>query len=175
MEKLNEFIEFSHPILDDFKSNFKYLKFEAENAYKNDLFIEWINKQLYENGWSAIGFRYEGVSFVNEILVQLLPSLHSLFKKYDDDLYSLAFSNFEANTIIKPHFDRLHPHNIIRCHLGITVPDGDCKLKVNGHERKWSEGEFLIFDDAFEHEAWNRTETNRIVLLIDLFKDRVIK
>ena len=174
MKKFEEFIEFSSPILDDFKNNFDALKEEANNAYLNDLFIEWINTQLYESGWSAIGFKYEGVTFINEILINTLPTLYSLFEKHNDVLYSLAFSNFEANTIIKPHFDRLHPHNIIRCHLGIKIPNGDCKLKVNGIEREWKLGEFLIFDDAFEHEAWNKTDNNRIVLLIDLFRDRVL-
>ena len=34
---------------------------------------------------------------------------------------------------------------------------------------KWQEGRCLVFDDSFEHEAWNRSDSVRIVLLIQLW------
>ena len=32
------------------------------------------------------------------------------------------------------------------------------------------EGEVVIFDDAYEHEAWNRTPQTRVVLFVDFRK-----
>jgi beta-hydroxylase len=31
--------------------------------------------------------------------------------------------------------------------------------------RQWEEGRVLVFDDSYEHEAWNDAESVRVVLL----------
>jgi aspartyl/asparaginyl beta-hydroxylase (cupin superfamily) len=62
------------------------------------------------------------------------------------------------------------PTNLrLRCHLGITVPDGDCAIRVGGQPRRWDEGRCLVFDDSYDHEAWNHTGADRIVLIVDLW------
>jgi aspartyl/asparaginyl beta-hydroxylase/uncharacterized protein DUF6817 len=62
------------------------------------------------------------------------------------------------------------PTNLrVRCHLGIAVPTGDCGLRVGDERRGWSEGRCLVFDDSFEHEAWNHTAEDRLVLIVDLW------
>jgi aspartyl/asparaginyl beta-hydroxylase/uncharacterized protein DUF6817 len=62
------------------------------------------------------------------------------------------------------------PTNLrVRCHLGISVPDGDCAIRVDAESRHWREGRCLVFDDSFEHEAWNHTTDDRIVLIVDLW------
>src|ERR1700744_1142989 len=72
-----------------------------------------------------------------------------------------------AGTHIAPHCG---PTNLrLRCHLGIAVPAGDCAIRVGDETRFWTEGECLVFDDHFEHEAWNHTGEDRIVLIVDLW------
>ena len=62
------------------------------------------------------------------------------------------------------------PTNLrVRCHLGIAVPDGDCAIRVGDRSERWNEGRCLVFDDSFEHEAWNQTTGDRIVLIVDLW------
>jgi aspartate beta-hydroxylase len=62
------------------------------------------------------------------------------------------------------------PTNLrLRCHLGIAIPDGECALRVADETRRWREGGCLLFDDSFEHEAWNHTGEDRIVLIVDLW------
>jgi aspartate beta-hydroxylase len=79
----------------------------------------------------------------------------------------IYFSKMKSGTHIAPHRG---PTNIrLRCHLGIQVPDGDCGLRVGGETRGWKEGECIIFDDYFEHEAWNHTRDDRIVLIVDVW------
>ena len=76
-------------------------------------------------------------------------------------------SRMRPGTHIQPHRG---PTNLrLRCHLGITVPDGDCALRVGDDTRQWQEGKCLVFDDYLEHEAWNHTEKDRIVLIVDLW------
>jgi hypothetical protein len=76
-------------------------------------------------------------------------------------------SRMRAGTHIAPHRG---PTNLrLRCHLGITVPSGDCAIRVGDEVRPWSEGNCLLFDDSFEHEAWNHTEEDRTVLIVDIW------
>ena len=35
--------------------------------------------------------------------------------------------------------------------------------------RHWEEGKVLVFDDSFEHEAWNDSEAPRVVLIFDIW------
>jgi len=58
-------------------------------------------------------------------------------------------------------------------HLGVVVPKGDCAFRVADETRPWIEQRCLLFDDSFEHEAWNRTEGQRAVLLFDLWHPRL--
>src|SRR3546814_9157183 len=55
------------------------------------------------------------------------------------------------------------------CHLPLIVPDG-CALRVGAETRGWREGELLIFDDSFEHEAWNRGGSDRTILLFEIWR-----
>lgn len=76
-------------------------------------------------------------------------------------------SRMRAGTHIRAHTG---PTNLrVRCHLGIRVPDGDCAIRVENDTRPWEEGKCLVFDDRFEHEAWNRTDQDRVVLIVDLW------
>jgi aspartate beta-hydroxylase len=76
-------------------------------------------------------------------------------------------SRMRAGTHIAAHRG---PTNLrLRCHLGIAVPRGDCAIRVSDETRRWTEGRCLVFDDYFEHEAWNHTSEDRIVLIVDLW------
>jgi Aspartyl/Asparaginyl beta-hydroxylase/Domain of unknown function (DUF6817) len=76
-------------------------------------------------------------------------------------------SRMRAHTQIDAHRG---PTNLrVRCHLGIDVPEGDCAIRVGGDTRGWTEGRCLVFDDYFEHEAWNHTDKDRLVLIVDLW------
>ncbi len=79
----------------------------------------------------------------------------------------IYISRMRAGTHIRAHRG---PTNLrLRCHLGIKIPDGDCAIRVGDEVRPWAEGRCLVFDDFFEHEAWNHTDEDRIVLIVDLW------
>jgi aspartate beta-hydroxylase len=54
-------------------------------------------------------------------------------------------------------------------HLPLVVPEGDLALNVSGELMRWREGSCFSFDDTFEHEAWNRGDETRVVLLFDVW------
>ncbi|MGH2891768.1 MAG: aspartyl/asparaginyl beta-hydroxylase domain-containing protein, partial [Solirubrobacteraceae bacterium] len=62
------------------------------------------------------------------------------------------------------------PTNLrLRCHLPIAVPEGDCAIRVGTRTERWAEGRCLVFDDSHDHEAWNHTDEDRVVLIVDLW------
>lgn len=77
------------------------------------------------------------------------------------------FSRLRPGTHIKPHHGVFNTRLI--CHLPIVVPEG-CAIRVGAETRSWQEGRLLILDDSFEHEAWNRGTSDRIVLLFEIWR-----
>jgi beta-hydroxylase len=61
---------------------------------------------------------------------------------------------------------------VLRLHVGLMVPKPQDQLaiRVGGTTCHWQEGRALVFDDAFEHEAWNHTDSTRVVLFVDFVK-----
>jgi ornithine lipid ester-linked acyl 2-hydroxylase len=61
---------------------------------------------------------------------------------------------------------------VLRLHLGLIVPEPRDMLgiRVENEVYRWRKGEVVIFDDAYEHEAWNRTPHTRVVLFVDFRK-----
>ena len=74
-------------------------------------------------------------------------------------LYSLL----EPDTHIAPHYGLLNTRLI--CHIPLILAP-DCALRVGSETRPWKEGEALVFDDSFEHEAWNRSDQRRVILFV---------
>jgi aspartyl/asparaginyl beta-hydroxylase len=58
------------------------------------------------------------------------------------------------------------------CHLALVVPQ-TCGFRVGSETRAWQEGKCLVFDDTFEHEAWNESDRDRYVLVLPLWQNGV--
>lgn len=80
------------------------------------------------------------------------------------------YSVLEPGTHIAPHYGMLNTRLI--CHIPLVLPP-DCALRVGGETRPWKEGEALIFDDSFEHEAWNRSNQRRVILLFEIWRPEI--
>ena len=78
----------------------------------------------------------------------------------------VMFSVLTPGTHILPH--RGVTNTRVVCHLPLIVPE-DCALVVGGETHAWREGEAVAFDDTYEHEAWNRGSSTRVVLIIDVW------
>ena len=80
------------------------------------------------------------------------------------------FSLLKAGAHIRPHHGLFNFRLI--CHLPLIVPP-DCTLRAGNEQRNWHEGELLIFDDSMEHEAWNRSDRQRIILLFEIWRPEI--
>lgn len=80
------------------------------------------------------------------------------------------WSLLKPGTHIKPHHGLLNTRLI--CHIPLIIPE-NCALRVGNETRAWKEGEALIFDDSIEHEAWNRSQETRVVLLFEVWRPEI--
>jgi aspartyl/asparaginyl beta-hydroxylase (cupin superfamily) len=76
------------------------------------------------------------------------------------------YSILDANTQIPVHTGAANTR--LTCHLPLVVPPG-CGFRVGGETREWKVGEAWVFDDTIEHEAWNRSNEMRAILLFDVW------
>ncbi len=81
---------------------------------------------------------------------------------------NVLFSRLKPGTNIPPHHGFFNTRLI--CHLPLIVPENCGKLRVGNESRPWTEGELLIFDDSIEHEAWNHSDRDRIVLIFEIWR-----
>ena len=90
-------------------------------------------------------------------------------------LYPHAFfSSMSPSTHIAKHNG---PSNKkLRVHLPIIVPSegtdasSPCRLRVGRTVHEFKEGELFIFDDSFDHEAWNdHPSRSRVCLIVDIW------
>ena len=100
-----------------------------------------------------------------------------LFSNVGEDLltdvpFSYAFfSTLNAGASISSHHG---PCNIrLRCHVPLIVPEqtdvNKLGMTVGGKTVRWELGKPLLFDDTYEHEVWNKSSKERVVLLFDIW------
>ena len=75
------------------------------------------------------------------------------------------FSRLVPGAHIPPHFGLTNTR--LTTHLPLIVPD-DSGIRVGRDTCHWEEGTIFAFDDSFEHEAWNRADTDRVVLIFEV-------
>lgn len=115
--------------------------------------------------WRALFLYSAGERLINEVncfrrtyeALDRIPMVKTAF-----------FSVMPPGCVIPPH--RGPFNGVLRLHLGISIPKGDCAISVGGETRSWRNGAALVFDDSYEHTAWNRTDETRIVLFVDFLR-----
>jgi ornithine lipid ester-linked acyl 2-hydroxylase len=118
-------------------------------------------------GWKIFLLTAYGIK--SEPNIALCPETWRLVQ-HIPGLRTAMFSIFQPGKRLPPHRG---PYNgVLRLHLGLLVPEHDNNLgiRIGTDSRSWSEGSVLIFDDAYEHEAWNETGEPRVVLFVDFEK-----
>jgi len=120
-----------------------------------------------DSGWKT--FLLAGYGFRSEANIALCPQTWAACQAIPG-LITVMYSILEPGKHLPPHRG---PYNgVLRLHLGLIVPEPREQLgiRVENEIYRWTDGEAVIFDDAFEHEAWNRTPHTRVVLFVDFRK-----
>jgi ornithine lipid ester-linked acyl 2-hydroxylase len=117
-----------------------------------------------ENKWKTFIFCFYG-KYVEENC-QLCPITSAAIGNIPG-IRGAFFSILEPGTHLSRH--RGPYKGVLRCHLALMVPRNEksCGIEVNEETYHWKEGKAVVFDDTFEHEAWNDSDQERVVLFID--------
>ena len=85
------------------------------------------------------------------------------------DLFQCFVSILEAGKSVPAHGG---PYlGYLRYHLGIKVPaNNPPSIRVKDHTHIWQEGESILFDDSWEHEVFNESNDDRMVLIVDVLR-----
>jgi len=152
------------------KDNFKEIQKEVLNYIDNHILknLEDLvpnNKDMpsFKGAWKAAPLKAYDRFF--EKVLNHCPVLYSVLKQLDN-VEIITISKLVPGASIKPHEGAFG--GFIRAHLAIKVPEGDTALVVGGEPRKWTEGEFLFFNDRAMHSAYNNTNEDRIVFIMDM-------
>jgi ornithine lipid ester-linked acyl 2-hydroxylase len=128
-------------------------------------FIQWPEHSYYgEHGWDTFGLYAFGQR--QPAGCARCPQTDRLVRQIPG-LMMAGFSRLAPGAHIMPHRGyEGYSDYVLRLHLGLDIPDR-CAIRVGDQTRAWEEGKCIVFCDAIEHEAWNRSDRSRTVLLVD--------
>jgi len=144
---------------------------------------------LYENGYIATKDDLPASSFYKD---NRWTSFY--LKNYDSDIpsaYELApktmalinqvpsmnlalFACLNPGKEIKNHHDPFA--FTLRYSLGLSTPNSDQSgIFIDGEDYKWADGEAILFDETYLHNAYNHSDKPRIILMTDVDRPLEIK
>jgi aspartyl/asparaginyl beta-hydroxylase (cupin superfamily) len=114
-------------------------------------------------------FWYRGFGYRSQLFERLFPATARLVDGIPG-VETAFFSIIAPGKHIAPH--RGVYKGIINYHLGLIVPRQAerCHMRVGDEHFHWVAGESRIFDDTNEHEVWNDTDEERVVLMIQFHR-----
>jgi len=177
-----------YPELALLSENHATLREECESLIRQELRIPGMEELtsytaggIHQIAWKS--FMFKSGSLIDENCA-LAPKTAALLKKIPG-LYTAFFSVLEPHQHIKPHWG--YWKGFVRYHLGVMIPDNNagrtCWIRINpdaqdrtqardaieqGERYFWKDGEAVLFDDTFLHDAANESDQVRVVLFLDL-------
>ncbi len=117
--------------------------------------------------WASIFLYRQGVA--NDAVLDKFPRVLAALEDVPlaDNMgvpAEIMISVLAPQTRIPPHYGQSNYR--LTVHLPIRVPPG-CALRVAGERCEHVEARVLAFDDTFEHEAWNDSDEQRVVLIFE--------
>jgi aspartyl/asparaginyl beta-hydroxylase (cupin superfamily) len=127
------------------------------------------NKLVDDRDWSAL-FLCENGKVSDEVVAQA-PTAWEAVQAAPlpriSNSPTVMFSLLRGGARIEAHRGMFNTRLV--CHLPLIVPPG-CSFRVGNETRQWEVGKILIFDDSIEHEAWNDSDRDRVVLIFDIWR-----
>ncbi|MGL5840168.1 MAG: aspartyl/asparaginyl beta-hydroxylase domain-containing protein [Sphingorhabdus sp.] len=122
---------------------------------------DWSTLFLWENG-AAIKEHVAHCPEIFDAVMRHVPLCHIGRRSP-----SVMLSLLRPGAHIPPHTGMINCRYI--CHLPLIVPS-ECGFRVGDTIIEWQEGKVILFDDTVQHEAWNRSQSNRLVLIFDIWR-----
>lgn len=169
--------------VDDIRSEYCRVATGRWSDYQTDT-----EHTLHKGRWDWHSYMTKGK--VQDDFTKHFPGTSLVLQKLRDDGHLFEgtpfgytfFSTLHGNSSIEAHTS---PMNFrVRVHLPLIVPEEEdagsdeeiqCGIRVGPVTRRWKTDKALVLDDAYDHEVWNETKENRVLLLVDLWHPDVSK
>jgi beta-hydroxylase len=117
--------------------------------------------------WQTLWYR--GFGYRSEVFARACPKTAALVDAVPE-VETAFFSILAPGKHIIAH--RGVFKGIVNYHLGLLIPRARerCRMRVADEYFHWEPGESRIFDDTNEHEVWNDTPEDRVVLMLQFHR-----
>ena len=126
---------------------------------------------FFRNGWTRFYLKWYDDYMPSA--KQHCPNTIEILKQ-TTSIKAAMFACLPAGAMLNKHRD---PYaGSLRYHLGLVTPNSDdCYILVDGQKHSWRDGEDVLFDETFIHEAYNKTDQPRIIFFADVHRPMRIK
>jgi beta-hydroxylase len=119
---------------------------------------------FFKYGWKRFYLKWYDANHPSAEM--LCPKTVALLKSILE-VKAAMFAGLAAGGKLNPHRDSFA--GSLRYHLGLATPnDAGCSIVVDGQAYTWHDGESVMFDETYVHNAYNQTLENRIILFCDV-------
>lgn len=119
---------------------------------------------FFRHGWTRYYLKWYGDALPSA--KNKCPKTLEILKQ-TPTIKAAMFASLPSGGKLIPHRDPFA--GSLRYHLGLSTPnDDECFILVDGQKHSWRDGEGVLFDETYIHEAHNRTDQNRIILFCDV-------
>jgi aspartate beta-hydroxylase len=172
---------FSQPWAEQLQAAFPVIREEALRVIEEDAvlpafvdvpkgrrMLDYVTGEGPAPAWEAFFFYRHGERF--DANHERCPKTSALLDSLDlchinGQAPEILYSILRPGSRIMPHYGVSNVRAVM--HLPLLVP-ADCALNiVDMGEHRWEEGQLVMFDDTYLHEAWNRSTGTRVILLMD--------
>ncbi|WP_343583472.1 aspartyl/asparaginyl beta-hydroxylase domain-containing protein [Herbaspirillum sp.] len=150
-----------HPSLKLLEENWQVIR--AEYLAAANKVTLWPEEFLHNGLWDVLGIHYPERTMPG---ASLCPRTKELVQRIPGLLLA-GFSILRPGCVVLPHMGAVH--GVWRSHLGLICPQ-DAWLEVLGERYVAREGKVVVFDDSNLHSAGNQGESDRVVLIVDFWK-----
>lgn len=61
-------------------------------------------------------------------------------------------------------------NGVLRMHLPLRVPSGNCYIDIAGQRMDWKPGHAFVFDPGMQHEVFKEAAESRVILIADFLR-----
>jgi beta-hydroxylase len=119
---------------------------------------------FFKYGWKRFYLKWYDAKHPSAIA--LCPKTVALLNQIPS-VKAAMFAELPPGGQLNPHRDPFA--GSLRYHLGLATPNDDlCYIDVDGIRHSWRDGKGVIFDETYVHDAYNKSQRNRIILFCDV-------
>jgi hypothetical protein len=174
----DKFMSLREELISDFLRYSPNFGETGNNPSRDQVFLNEGVKKQFANTWCPTVLKYDptqmetptegfdGLDQWEGNTPENFPTAYKLYREFPECYFS-GYTILSPHSVIKRHTGSENRNGkYIRIHIPLIVPEGDIGFEVAGEEVDWSD--LFAFNNQRVHSAWNNTDYQRLVFIIDL-------